>query len=141
MNNTESTNRERALQLWTSFRDEVMYNHRFYPSHPVLDKLAVFAKQNELTVKPGEIYYRTRIIDDNALAEHMIGICYGLGKTEITAQDGAMVCQPRQRPERRSSMEKHPAWVKALFTGSYFGLSDCVLRFANLSPLQTEPLW
>ena len=25
MNNTESTNRERALQLWTSFRDEVMY--------------------------------------------------------------------------------------------------------------------
>ena len=82
MNNTESTNRERALQLWTSFRDEVMYNHRFYPSHPVLDKLAVFAKQNELTVNPGEIYYRARIIDDNALAEHMIGICYGLGKTE-----------------------------------------------------------
>ena len=82
MNNTESTNRERALQLWTSFRDEVMYNHRFYPSHPVLDKLAVFTKQNELTVKPGEIYYRARIIDDNALAEHMIEICYGLGKTE-----------------------------------------------------------
>ena len=61
MNNTESTNRERALQLWTSFRDEVMYNHRFYPSHPVQDKLAVFAKQNELTVKPGEIYYRDKL--------------------------------------------------------------------------------
>ena len=52
-----------------------------------------------------------------------------------------MICQPRQRPGRRSSMEKRPAWVKALFTGSYFGLSDWVLRFANLSPLQTEPLW
>ena len=61
MNNTESTNRERALQLWTSFREEVMYNHRFYPSHPVQDKLAVFAKQNELTVKPGEIYYRDKL--------------------------------------------------------------------------------
>ena len=78
----EPTNRDKALELWNSFREEVMYNHRFYPSHPVLDRLAVFAKQSLLTIKPGEVYYRARIIDDNALAEHMIGICYGLGKTE-----------------------------------------------------------
>lgn len=59
-----------------------MYNHRFYPSHQVLDKLAVFAKHNILVINPGKIYYRARIIDDNALSEHMVGICYGLGKSE-----------------------------------------------------------
>ena len=78
----EPTNHDRALDLWNSFRKEVRYNHRFYPSHPLLDKLAVFAKQNILAVIPGEIYYRARIIDDNALSEHMLGKCYGLGKSE-----------------------------------------------------------
>ena len=78
----EPTNYEKALNLWNSFRNEVMYNHRFYPSHPVLDLLATSAKQSELIVKPGEIYYRARIIDDNALSEHMLSICYGLGKSE-----------------------------------------------------------
>lgn len=76
------TNRDRALKLWNSFRNEVMYNHRFYPSHPVLEKLAGIAKQCILMVKPGTIYYRARIIDDSARAEHMIVKCYGLDKTE-----------------------------------------------------------
>lgn len=78
----EPTNYDKAQSLWDSFRIEVRYNHRFYPSHKVLDTLAVFAKQNILVVKPGEIYYRARIIDDNALSDHMLGICYGLGKSE-----------------------------------------------------------
>ena len=78
----EPTNRDKALKLWNSFRDEVMYNHRYYPSHPVLDKLAEIAKQNVLTVEPGAIYYRARIIDDNAQADHMIAKCYALSKTE-----------------------------------------------------------
>lgn len=82
MNNMEPTNYDKAQRLWDSFRIEVRYNHRFYPSHQVLDTLAVFAKQNILVVKPGEIYYRARIIDDNALSDHMLGICYGLGKSE-----------------------------------------------------------
>ena len=78
----EPTNYDKAQSLWDSFRIEVRYNHRFYPSHQVLDTLAFFAKQNILVVKPGEIYYRARIIDDNALSDHMLGICYGLGKSE-----------------------------------------------------------
>lgn len=77
----EPTNRDKALGLWDSFRKEVRYNHRFYPSHQVLDKLAVFAKQNILVINPGKVYYRARIIDDNALSEHMLGICYGFGKS------------------------------------------------------------
>jgi len=77
-----SLNHDQALELWKSFRKEVLYNHRFYPSHPVLDKLSAIAKKCELTVKAGSIYYRARIIDDEALKEHMLGICYGPGTTK-----------------------------------------------------------
>jgi RES domain-containing protein len=60
----------------------VKYHHRFFPSHPVLDKLAVFAEQCKLTVNAGKIYYRARIIDDNALSEHMIAKCFRQDCTE-----------------------------------------------------------
>ena len=78
----ESANYLKAQELWTSFRSEVLYNHRYFPAHPVLDRLAALSKQCALTLEVGTIYYRARIIDDNALMEHMIGICYGPGTTE-----------------------------------------------------------
>lgn len=78
----EATNYDKARELWYSFHDEVKYHHRFFPSHPVLDKLAVFAEQCKLTVSAGRIYYRARIIDDNALSEHMIAKCYRQDCTE-----------------------------------------------------------
>ena len=78
----EPTNRDKAQELWYSFHNEVKYHHRFFPSHPVLDKLAVSAERCKLTVCAGAIYYRARIIDDSASAEHMIVKCYGPGKTE-----------------------------------------------------------
>ena len=78
----ESSSYDKAKDLWESFRYEVLYNHRFYPSHLVLDRLSTIAKQCELTVPVGAIYYRARIIDDNALMQHMLGICYGPGTTE-----------------------------------------------------------
>lgn len=78
----EATNYDKARELWYSFHDEVKYHHRFFPSHPVLDKLAVFAEQCKLTVNAGKIYYRARIIDDNAISEHMIAKCYRQDCTE-----------------------------------------------------------
>ena len=78
----EATNYDKARQLWHSFHDEVKYHHRFFPSHPVLDKLAVFAKQCKMTVNAGRIYYRARIIDDQALSEHMIAKCFRQDCTE-----------------------------------------------------------
>ena len=78
----EATNYDKARELWYSFHNEVKYHHRFFPSHPVLDKLAVFAEQCKLTVNAGKIYYRARIIDDNALSEHMIAKCFRQDCTE-----------------------------------------------------------
>lgn len=76
MTQDESTNYDKAQELWRSFHNEVKYHHRFFPSHPVLDKLAVFAERCKLTVSVGSTYYRARIIDDQAQSEHMIAKCY-----------------------------------------------------------------
>ena len=71
-----SSNYDRAIDLWRSFHDEVKYGHRYFPTHPVLDKLADFAERFKMAVGAGTIYYRARIIDDQAQAEHMIVKCY-----------------------------------------------------------------
>lgn len=66
-----------ARELWYSFHEEVKYRHRYFPSHPVLDRLSEIAKGCELIIEPGATYYRARIIDDAAQSEHMILKCYG----------------------------------------------------------------
>ena len=72
-----------AKELWDSFLNEVMFKHRFFLNHPVLDKLTTIAKSLETMILPGKIYYRARIIDELAAKnEHMIAKCYGPNATE-----------------------------------------------------------
>lgn len=72
-----------AKELWDSFLNEVMFKHRFFLNHPVLDKLTAIAKSLEMMILPGKIYYRARIIDELAAKnEHMIAKCYGPNATE-----------------------------------------------------------
>lgn len=78
----ERTNYDKARDLWNSFHDEVKYRHRFFPSHTILDRLSAIVKLCELTIEPGKIYYRARIIDDAAQADHMITKCYGSDSSE-----------------------------------------------------------
>lgn len=78
-----SANYEMAQQLWNSFYEEVMFHQRFFISHPLLDSLKEIAGQCEMIVNSGAIYYRARIIDDNAARnEHMVAKCYGVNATE-----------------------------------------------------------
>lgn len=78
-----STEYDSALELWSSFRDEVMFQHRIFPYHPALDKLSAITKKCELAIDPGTTYYRARIIDNDAAKnEHMLSKCYIKGLTE-----------------------------------------------------------
>lgn len=78
-----TSNYEIAKELWESFRNEVMFKRRFFLSHPVLDKLVEIARGREVTIAPGKIYYRARIIDDAAARnEHMLAKSYGPNATE-----------------------------------------------------------
>lgn len=74
---------EIAHNLWDSFRDAVMFKQRFFLDNPVLDKLVEIAKSREVTIAPGKVYYRARIIDDAAARnEHMLAKCYSPDATE-----------------------------------------------------------
>lgn len=78
-----SSNYEKAQELWTSFHEAVMFKQRFFISHPVLDMLASIAKKCEMQISPGKIFYRARIIDDNAAKkEHMVAKCFGIGSSD-----------------------------------------------------------
>ena len=79
----ESSNYEIAHDLWNSFRDAVMFMERFFLNHPVLDKLVEIARGREVTISPGTVYYRARIINDAAARnEHMLAKCYSADATE-----------------------------------------------------------
>lgn len=78
-----SSNYDKAQEIWTSFCNEVKYQHRFFPSHIVLDKIGDIARKNEMVIKPSSIFYRARIIDhDAARTEHMVAKCFGPNSTE-----------------------------------------------------------
>lgn len=78
-----SLNYDNAKKMWDSFCDEVKYQHRFFPSHIVLNRIDEIARKNEMEIKPGSIFYRARIIDHNAaLTEHMVAKCFGPNSTE-----------------------------------------------------------
>ena len=78
-----SQNYEKAQILWHSFYQDVMYCQRYFISHPFLEKLKEIASKCEMSIQPGTLYYRARIIDDKAACnEHMVAKCYGVNSTE-----------------------------------------------------------
>lgn len=78
----ETLNYKEANTLWSSFRDDVLYKQRFFLNHPFLNKLAEIARTLETRIDPGKIYYRARIIDDNAVMEHMLRKYFDPNSTE-----------------------------------------------------------
>ncbi len=79
----QSSDYDKAKELWDSFCESVRFKQRFFITHPVLDMLAAIAKSLEITIEPGQIFYRARIIDDKAAKnEHMIAKCYRVDASE-----------------------------------------------------------
>jgi hypothetical protein len=52
---------DRAYQLWTSFKNEVLYKNRFIVNHEVLDHVKRVADSNKTTIEQGKILYRARV--------------------------------------------------------------------------------
>ena len=71
-----------ARKLWYSFKETVLYENRYFVKHKLLDILSMYMNDNILTIEPGKVYYRARIIDDSAINEHMIYKCYGAPDSE-----------------------------------------------------------
>lgn len=56
---------EKAYELWTSFKEEVLYKNRFIIKHDVLDYLKHFAETNQVKIEKDTILYRARLFTDN----------------------------------------------------------------------------
>ncbi|MEH7887001.1 RES family NAD+ phosphorylase [Bacillus sp. JJ1609] len=50
-----------AFEMWTDFKNEILYRNRFNIKHEVLDILESIANSCESTLESGEILYRARI--------------------------------------------------------------------------------
>ena len=78
----ESDTSFEARKLWYAFKDAIFYENRFFVKHQLLDILSQYMKENTLNVKPGQIYYRARIIDDSCINDHMIYKCFSAPEGE-----------------------------------------------------------
>ena len=78
----ESDTSFEARKLWYEFKDAIFYENRFFVKHQLLDILSQYMKENTLNVKPGQIYYRARIIDDSCINDHMIYKCFSAPEGE-----------------------------------------------------------
>lgn len=78
----ESDESFEARKLWYSFKEAVFYENRFFVKHRLLDILSEYMNANILTIEPGTVYYRARIIDDSSINDHMIYKCFGAPDSE-----------------------------------------------------------
>lgn len=82
-----STNYEKAQEQWNSFCENIKYQQRYFISHPVLDILKSVSKTSEMIIDPDKIYYRARIIDDNAAKKRAYGGKMHRGGYNLTIYD------------------------------------------------------
>lgn len=61
----DDLNFDKAMDLWRSFKKEVLYNNRFFVKHEVLDFVQQIAVESKTILKKGEILYRARIYSDD----------------------------------------------------------------------------
>ena len=149
------TNYEKAQEQWNSFCENIKYQQRYFISHPVLDILKSVSKTSEMIIDPGKIYYRARIIDDNAAKkEHMVARCYGPDSTEADhkwyrnktnkfrglSKEGSYVPpDPNQIKDARSN----PKFIRYLYiaespTTAVFEVRPILHNAVNVSGIQVK---
>lgn len=63
-----------AWDLWSSFKDEILYHNRYILNHPVLDYVKEFAERNATILEKGTILYRARQwAGDRTFLNHLDG--------------------------------------------------------------------
>ncbi|ARU63100.1 hypothetical protein CBW65_20545 [Tumebacillus avium] len=60
---------KKAYDMWTSFKEEVLYKNRFFVRHEALDFLKLFAEKNRKIIEKGTILYRARLYSAHPFLE------------------------------------------------------------------------
>lgn len=75
LNNYTEPERD-ASKLWESFKEAVYHKNRFFVSHPLLDFLRDYVLRHESSIDNGSVFYRARIIDEQAKGSHNLKLFY-----------------------------------------------------------------
>lgn len=65
---------KQADEYWASFVDEITYNNRFFPKHPIMNFFKSYAASHLTVIKAGTILYRARNIDYDSPSAESTGI-------------------------------------------------------------------
>ena len=57
---------KKAYDLWSSFKEEILFKNRFFTNHKVLESIKDFAEKNLKQINEETILYRARIYDRDA---------------------------------------------------------------------------
>lgn len=153
----ESNTSFEARKLWYKFKDAIFYENRFFVRHQLLDILSQYMKENTLNVKPGQIYYRARIIDDSCINDHMIYKCYSAPDGEKLDVKYVSKANPFKGLTKEASFvppknikisegRANPKYVKYLYvaespTTAIFEVRPFIFDAVNIAKIQVnEPL-
>lgn len=123
----------------------------------MLDILSQYMKENTLNVKPGQIYYRARIIDDSCINDHMIYKCYSAPDGEKLDVKYVSKANPFKGLTKEASFvppknikisegRANPKYVKYLYvaespTTAIFEVRPFIFDAVNIAKIQVnEPL-
>jgi len=67
-----------AMDLWRSFKDEILYKNRFILNHPVLDYVRAIAENHKESIKENTILYRARIFNEQPSFTSYLGSDFNL---------------------------------------------------------------
>ena len=152
----ESDTSFEARKLWYKFKDAIFYENRFFVRHQLLDILSQYMKENTLNIKPGQIYYRARIIDDSCINDHMIYKCYSAPDGEKLDVKYVGKANPFKGLTKEASFvppknvkvsagRANPKYVKYLYvaespTTAIFEVRPFIYDAVNIAKIQTTEL-
>ena len=62
----------KAYDLWSNFKEEVLYKNRFFIKHDVLDYIQHFAEKSQTIIEKNTILYRARLFTENDFFIHLL---------------------------------------------------------------------
>ena len=77
-----------AYDLWSSFKEEIIYNNRFIKNHTVLDYLTKITEKSQTQIEKDTILYRARVFnrDDSLLSNIISKFNAAKGQATIDSQ-------------------------------------------------------
>lgn len=134
---------KRAIELWSDFKNHVFYKNRFFISHPLLEVVKEQAQSNNVIVDVDKIYYRARVVNENALADLNNAADFYKGPFKCLSKEGSFI--PRDNKKIRAG-RANPQFIRYLYVAediatALLEVRPLLFQQVNLAEIRvTDPL-